>query len=128
MSYDSFSTNCPHFAIGCCTSFKTDTCQYKVHNRCKENFLCNREDCKLGHGITPVKRMIINKIYDLKYNLDSPFENTMNPCRMAMNCINNDCTCDHHLLFKEREFIYKIVNPRISDEQADFEFNKVYGF
>lgn len=126
MSYDAFSTNCPHFAVGCCTFFKADSCKYKYHKRCDENFLCTRYDCKFGHGITPEKRMIVNNIYDEKYSSSSVFETSENPCKMPMNCINKDCKCDHHLEYVDRSFIYKIVNPEVTDKEAKVEYAKKY--
>ena len=127
MSYDAFSTNCPHFAIGCCNSFKAGSCKYKYHKRCDDNFLCNRYDCKFGHGITPEKRMIINNIYDEKYSSSAVFETSENPCKMPMNCINKDCACDHHLEYVDRSFIYKIVNSEVTDKEAKAEYAKKYG-
>ena len=126
-SYDTFSTNCPHFAIGCCTFFKEGSCKYKYHKRCDENFLCKRYDCKYGHGISPEKRLIINDIYDEKYSSSSVFETSEKPCKMAMNCINKDCSCDHHLEYADRSFIYKIVNHEVTDKEAKAEYAKKYG-
>lgn len=126
MSYDSFNTNCPHFAIGCCNSFKDGGCKYKYHKRCDENFLCKRYDCKFGHGITPEKRIIVNDIYDEKYSSNSAFETSDKRCKMPMNCIAKDCNCDHHLDFEDRNFIYKIVNPEFTDKAAKAEYAKKY--
>lgn len=122
MSYDKFHTNCPHFAIGCCNFAKVGFCKYKYHKRCDENFLCTRYDCKYGHGITPEKRMIVNKIYDEKYSSSSVFETSENRCTMPMNCINKDCELDHHLEYVDRSFIYKIVNSEVTDKEAQAEY------
>ena len=125
MTYNKFHTNCPHFNVGKCTSYKT--CKYKYHKKCDDNFLCNREDCKYGHGISYMKRLIINNVYDLKYFRDSsPYEYSDNRCKMPMNCINKDCECDHHLEYDDRSFIYNIINPTITDENAWSNYEKKY--
>ena len=125
MSYNKFHTNCPHFNVGNCKSFKT--CKYKYHKKCDENFLCNREDCKYGHGISYMKRVIINYIYDEKYSrASSAYEYSDNKCKMPMNCINKDCECDHHLEYDDRSFIYNISNPTINDENAWSNYVKKY--
>ena len=126
MSFDAFSINCPHFAIGCCTLFKEGSCKYKYHKCCDENFLCNRYNCKYGHGISPDKRIIINNIYDEKYSSSSVFEINNNPCEMPMNCINRDCLNDHHLEYSDRVFIYDIVNSEVSDKEAKTKYVKKY--
>ena len=124
MSYNKFHTNCPHFNVGNCKSFKT--CKYKYHKKCDENFLCNREDCKYGHGISYMKRVIINYIYDEKYSRASGYEDSDNKCKMPMNCINKDCECDHHIEYDARSFIYNISNPTINDENAWSNYVKKY--
>ncbi len=124
MPYNKFHTNCPHFNVGNCTSFKT--CKYKYHKKCDENFLCNREDCKYGHGISYMKRVIINYIYDEKYSRTSGYEDSDNKCKMPMNCINKDCECVHHLEYDDRSFIYNIINPTINDENAWSNYVKKY--
>ena len=125
MPYNKFHTNCPHFNVGNCTSFKT--CKYKYHKKCDENFLCNREDCKYGHGISYTKRVIINYIYDEKYSrASSAYEYSDNKCKMPMNCINKDCEYDHHLEYDDRSFIYNISNPTINDENAWSNYVKKY--
>jgi hypothetical protein len=127
MSFDKFHTNCPHFSVGACVSYKEGKCKYKYHKCCTENFLCDREDCKFGHGITVMKRLIVNKIYDDKYSIkDSVYESSQNRCGMPMNCINAECDCDHHLEKTERAFIYKIANSIVSDEDAWDEYEKLY--
>ena len=125
MPYNKFHINCPHFNVGNCTSFKT--CKYKYHKKCDENFLCNREDCKYGHGISYMKRVIINYIYDEKYSrTSSVYEYSSNKCKMPMNCINKDCEYVHHLEYDDRSFIYNIINPTISDENAWSNYVKKY--
>ena len=124
MSYNKFHTNCPHFNVGNCKSFKT--CKYKYHKKCDDNFLCNREDCKYGHGISYMKRVIINYIYDEKYSSASGYEDSDNKCKMPMICINKDCKCDHHIEYEDRSFIYKIINPTISEENAWSNYEKKY--
>jgi hypothetical protein len=125
MSYNKFHTNCPHFNVGNCKSFKT--CKYKYHKKCDDNFLCNREDCKYGHGISYMKRVIINYIYDEKYSsASSAYEDSDNKCKMPMNCINKDCECDHHIEYDARSFIYNIINPTITDENAWSNYEKKY--
>jgi hypothetical protein len=71
--------------------------------------------------------MIINNIYDEKYSSSSVFETSEKPCKMPMNCINKDCTCDHHLEYADRSFIYKIVNHEVTDKEAKAEYAKKYG-
>ena len=126
MTYNKFHANCPHFKVGNCSSYKNGCCKYKYHKKCDENFLCNREDCKFGHGISYMKRLIINNIYDKKYSSASSYEYSNNRCKMAMNCMNKDCECDHHLEYDDRAFIYNIANPAISDENAWSNYEKKY--
>ena len=127
MTYNKYNTNCPHFKVGNCSSYKNGVCKYKYHKKCDENFLCNREDCKFGHGISYMKRVIINYIYDEKYSrASSAYEYSDNKCKMPMNCINKDCECDHHLEYDDRSFIYNISNPTINDENAWSNYEKKY--
>ena len=127
MTYNKFHTNCPHFKVGNCSSYKNGVCKYKYHKTCDENFLCNREDCKFGHGISYMKRVIINYIYDEKYSrASSAYEYSDNKCKMPMNCINKDCEYDHHLEYDDRSFIYNISNPTINDENAWSNYVKKY--
>jgi len=127
MTYNRFHTNCPHFKVGNCSSYKDGTCKYKYHKKCDESFLCNREDCKFGHTISYSKRSIINMIYDQKYSRDSsPFENSDNRCKMPINCINKDCECDHHLEYDDRSFIYSIINPNTTEDSAWSNYEKKY--
>jgi len=126
MTYNKFHTNCPHFKVGNCSSYKNGVCKYKYHKTCDENFLCNREDCKFGHGISYTKRVIINYIYDEKYSSASGYEDSDNKCKMPMICINKDCECDHHIEYDARSFIYNISNPTISDDNAWSNYEKKY--
>ena len=126
MTYNKFHTNCPHFKVGNCSSYKNGVCKYKYHKTCDENFLCNREDCKFGHGISYTKRVIINYIYDEKYSSASGYEDSDNKCKMPMICINKDCECDHHIEYDARSFIYNISNPTINDENAWSNYVKKY--
>ena len=126
MTYNKFHTNCPHFKVGNCSSYKNGVCKYKYHKTCDENFLCNREDCKFGHGISYMKRVIINYIYDEKYSSASGYEDSDNKCKMPMICINKDCECDHHIEYDARSFIYNISNPTINDENAWSNYVKKY--
>ncbi len=121
MSCNKFNINCPHFNVGKCTSYKT--CRYKYHKKCPDNFLCDYEDCELGHGISYMKRVIIVNIYDKKY-----FGYTCedNKCNMPMNCINKDCEYDHPINYDDRSFIYNIINPTITDENAWSNYEKNY--
>ena len=120
MTYNKFHTNCPHFNVGKCTSYKT--CKYKYHKKCPDNFLCEYEDCKYGHGISYMKRVIINNIYDKKKYID--YDD--NECRMPMNCINKDCEYDHPIDYEDRAFVYNIIDHTISDENAWSNYEKKY--
>jgi len=113
-----FHKNCPHFNVGKCTFYKT--CKYKYHKKCPDNFLCEYEDCKYGHGISYTKRIIINNIYDKKEY------SCYNKCNMPMNCIDKDCECDHPIEYDDRSFIYNIINPTITDENAWSNYEKKY--
>ena len=126
MTYNKFHSNCPHFKVGNCSSYKNGVCKYKYHKTCDENFLCNREDCKFGHGISYMKRVIINYIYDEKYSSVSGYEDSDNKCKMSMICINKDCKCDHHLKYDDRTFIYNLINSTISDDNALANYEKKY--
>ena len=126
MTYNKFHSNCPHFKVGNCSTYKNGVCKYKYHKTCDENFLCNREDCKFGHGISYMKRVIINYIYDEKYSSASGYEDSDNKCKMPMICINKDCECDHHIEYDDRSFIYNIINPTITDENAWSNYVKKY--
>jgi hypothetical protein len=123
----SFHINCPQFSVGACVSYKEGKCKYKYHKCCKDNFLCDEENCKYGHGISVMKRLIVNKIYDEKYDIKtSVYETSENRCGMPMNCINPDCNSDHHLEAKDRAFIYKMANIIVPDEDAWNEYEKLY--
>ena len=127
MTYNRFNTNCPHFAIGCCNGNSTDNkCKYKYHVICKNNYFCDCEDCKFGHGITYKKRYIVNEIYDMKYSKNCDYENRDNRCKIAMTCINPNCDKDHHLSMEDRVFIYKIANKDMSDDTAWKAYEKKY--
>jgi hypothetical protein len=66
-------------------------------------------------------------IYDQKYSRDSsPYENSDNRCNNPINCIKKDCSSDHHLSYEDRSFIYKIINPTISEENAWSNYEKKY--
>jgi hypothetical protein len=121
MSYNKFHTNCPHFNVGNCKSFKT--CKYKYHKKCGANFLCDNEDCELGHGISYMKRVIIVNIYDKKY---FGYICEDNACKMPMNCINKHCEYEHPIDYADRSFIYNIINPTITDENAWSNYEKKY--
>lgn len=115
----SFTINCPYFSVGNCTSYKEGKCKYKHHKRCSKNFLCDNENCKYGHGISVLKRLIVNKVYDIKYDIKtSVYETSENKCDMPMNCTKEECKNDHHLQYIDRSFIYKIANIIITDEEA----------
>ena len=129
MAYNKFHKNCPDFKIGQCTSYKT--CKYKYHKKCPDNFLCEYEDCDWGHGISYMKRIIINNIKDKKssdYNkCDMPMNCSDNMCKMPMNCINKNCECDHYPFdYDDRTFIYNIINHTITDENAWSNYEKKY--
>ena len=128
MPYNKFQTNCPHFKVGKCSSYKNGACKYKYHKKCDENFLCNREDCKFGHGISYMKRLIINNVFTINNVYDQKYSHAAydNRCNMSMNCINTDCEYDHDLEYDDRLFIYNIINPTINDENAWSNYEKKY--
>jgi hypothetical protein len=116
-----FNTNCPYFNVGKCSSPKT--CKYKYHKTCPDNFLCDYEDCEFGHGISYMKRLIIVNIYDKKY---FGYMHENNACKMPMNCINKNCENEHPIDYEDRSFIYNIINPTITDENAWSNYEKKY--
>lgn len=116
-----YNTNCPLFNIGKC--YKYTTCKYIHHKKCKNNYVCSDENCKLGHGTNLTKRIIISNIYSLYY-LDS-FDNSTNKCNNPLGCTNTKCNLDHFLIFKHRDNISYIVNKLDNDEAKTF-YSKKY--
>ena len=82
---------CPNFNIGKCTN---NNCKYNYHIKCKDNYLCNNIDCKLGHGISFIKRDIICKIYNME---NDNFHDSNKKCKNPITCYNKNCKFDHRL-------------------------------
>jgi hypothetical protein len=127
---DKIYKNCPYFNEGCCTAFKINKCKYMFHNVCTKNYLCRSVTCSLGHGIPFTKREIINDIYCEKYDLVNPnneYENSTKQCEKPINCINEDCTLDHHLEYEDRKFMYDyVINSEITYEDAKIKYIEKY--
>jgi hypothetical protein len=70
-----------------------------------------------------MKRVIIVNIYDKKY---FGYICEDNACKMPMNCINKNCENEHPIDYEDRAFIYNIINPTISDENAWSNYEKKY--
>ena len=116
-----YNTNCPLFNIGNCNKYTS--CKYIHHQKCKNNYVCSDENCKLGHGINLTKRIIISNIYS-QYYLDS-FNDSINKCTNPLGCTNPKCNLDHFLIFKHRDNISYIVNNLNDDETTKF-YSKKY--
>ena len=98
---------CQDFNIG---KFSNNNCTYNYHIKCKDNYLCNNIDCKLGHGISFIKRYIICKIY----NMDNDyFHDSNKKCKNPITCYNKNCKYDHQFNFKERDIINIIIKKTI---------------
>lgn len=109
---------CPNFNIGKCTN---NNCKYNYHIKCKDNYLCNNIDCKLGHGISFIKRYIICKIY----NMDNDyFHDSNKKCKNPITCYNKNCKYEHQFNFKERDIINIIIKKNDNDA-IDFYNNKI---
>jgi hypothetical protein len=112
--------NCPYFFEGKCNKNK---CIYKYHIVCINNYSCIDINCKKGHGITFIKRKIIDKLYEKFYN--NIFDNSKNKCIYPMRCYNKSCKNEHHLEYDERLFILKIFS-NINDKENIELYNKIY--
>ena len=109
---------CQDFNIG---KFSNNNCTYNYHIKCKDNYLCNNIDCKLGHGISFIKRYIICKIY----NMDNDyFHDSNKKCKNPITCYNKNCKYDHQFNFKERDIINIIIKKNDNDA-IDFYNNKI---
>lgn len=109
---------CPNFNIGKCTN---NNCKYNYHIKCKDNYLCNNIDCKLGHGISFIKRDIICKIYNME---NDNFHDSNKKCKNPITCYNKNCKFDHQFNFKERDII-NIIIKKNDNEALDFYNNKI---
>ena len=116
-----YNTNCPLFNIGKCNKYSS--CKYIHHKKCKDNYVCSDENCKLGHGTNLTKRTIISNIYS-QYYLDS-FDDSTNKCGNPLGCTNPKCNFDHFLIFKHRDNISYIVN-NLEDDEAKKYYAKKY--
>lgn len=109
---------CPNFNIGKCTN---NNCKYNYHIKCKDNYLCNNIDCKLGHGISFIKRDIICKIYNME---NDNFHDSNKKCKNPITCYSKNCKFDHQFNFKDREIINIIIKKNDNDV-LDFYNNKI---
>ena len=111
--------DCPNFMIGLCKDIKN--CPYENHDKCPDNYLCINEFCMKGHGITLVKRELINKIYTEFYN--NNFDDSDIQCEYPLNCFSENCIKSHYVDFKYRKVISNIINLRHDDTKAIEIFN-----
>jgi X-X-X-Leu-X-X-Gly heptad repeat protein len=115
--YDDY---CPDFKIGKCK--KDLNCKYLKHIVCKNNYTCNNLDCKLGHGISLIKRHIICNIcdnyYDKKY-----YDNNNEECTYSCNCFIKNCNKKHIIELTNRIIVNNIINA-IDDNIAMNIYNK----
>ena len=56
--------------------------------------------------------------------MSSPYND--NRCSNPINCINKDCNFDHHLEYDDRKFIYNIINPSITEDNAWSNYENKY--
>jgi peptidoglycan hydrolase CwlO-like protein len=56
--------------------------------------------------------------------MSSPYND--NRCSNPINCINKDCNFDHHLVYDDRKFIYNIINPSITEDNAWSNYENKY--
>ena len=111
--------DCPNFMIGLCKDIKN--CSYEKHDKCPDNYLCVNEFCTKGHGITLIKRELINKIYTEFYN--NNFDESDIQCEYPLNCFSENCLKSHYVDFKYRKVISNIINPKHDDTKAIDIFN-----
>lgn len=106
--------DCPDYMIGLCKDIKN--CPYQKHDKCPDNYLCVNEFCTKGHGITLIKRELINNIYTDFYN--NNFDESDIQCEYPLNCFSENCLKSHYVDFKYRKIISNIINPKHNDSKA----------
>tara|TARA_X000000368_G_scaffold378769_1_gene333386 strand:+ start:176 stop:913 length:738 start_codon:yes stop_codon:yes gene_type:complete len=111
--------DCPDYMIGLCKDIKN--CPYQKHDKCPDNYLCVNEFCTKGHGITLIKRELINNIYTDFYN--NNFDESDIQCEYPLNCFSENCLKSHYVDFKYRKVISNIINPKHNDSKAIEIFN-----
>jgi hypothetical protein len=120
-----YNINCPYFKVGKCTGYKNGECPYKYHKKCFNNFTCCDPNCKFGHGISIMKREIVNDIYEeCKIINNSVYKKDM--CYYSITCNSKDCDLEHELSYDNRAFIEKIANQSVTDDMAIDLYSKKY--
>ena len=109
-----YDIDCPDFMIGKCKDIKN--CPYKYHIPCNDNYICINEYCTRGHGITLIKRELINKIYTEFYDNDFDISNIQ--CEYPLNCFSEDCLKAHYLTYQYRKVIRDIINNNNDDSKV----------
>lgn len=109
-----YDIDCPDFMIGKCKDIKN--CQYKYHIPCNDNYICINEYCTKGHGITLIKRELINKIYTEFYDNDYNISNIQ--CEYPLNCFSEDCLKAHYVTYQYRKVIRDIINNNNDDSKV----------
>lgn len=113
-----YNTECPEYMVGNCKGF--DKCFYKFHYRCDDNYLCDTELCKKGHGISLIKRQFVKEIYNTNFNIK--YENSENKCEHPLLCYDANCIKSHYISIVHRNNIKNIIKCRTDDEAID-KFN-----
>ena len=119
----SFSYNCPYFKIGECKGFNDQSCIYKYHKKCNDNFRCDNYECTFGHGISPVKRAIISEIYDTNFRSNG-YGYSETDCQYTMTCFKKNCQDVHDIELSYRSFIANLVKKHVNDNMAHMMYNE----
>ena len=109
-----YNIDCPDFMIGKCKDIKN--CPYKYHIPCNDNYICINEYCTKGHGITLIKRELINKIYTEFY--DNDYDESNIQCEYPLNCFSEDCLKAHYVNYQYRKVIRDIINNHNDDNKV----------
>ena len=113
-----YNTECPDYMVGNCKGY--DKCFYKLHYRCDTNYLCDKELCKKGHGISLIKRQFVTEIYNNNFNIK--YEDSENKCEHPLLCYDTNCMKTHYIDIIYRNNIKNIIKCKTDDEAID-KFN-----
>lgn len=118
-------TMCPYFKIGQCNKVDYPDCSYK-HISCRDNYLCDNEECEYGHGISVEKRMALSAIYSSYEN--KGFDDTY-ACRYPLQCYKQNCGYSHSINnVSVRSKVASIIRAETDDEvnRVFNEYKKVH--